>query len=97
MASGKSLCSILEVMRRMGVALLWLLLNANGVFPFRLLPFRLLPFRLLPFRLLPFRLLSNVKSVPFRLLSIFLYIVIFKGILIKPVHICTTLMGQKKV
>ena len=51
-----------------------------GVFPFRLLPFRLLPFRLLPFRLLPFRLLSNVKSVPFRLLSIFLYTVSFLGV-----------------
>ena len=55
----------------------WMLSGNDGVFPFRLLPFRLLPFCLLPFRLLPFRLLPNVKSVPFRLLSIFLYIVIF--------------------
>ena len=68
----------------------------NGVFPFRLLPFRLLPFCLLPFRLRPFCLLSIVKSVPFRLHSRFCTLPSFKGILIRPVHICTTLMGQKK-
>ena len=50
-----------------------------GVIPVSLLPFRLLPFCLLPFRLLSFHLLSNVKSVPFRLHSRFLYFDIFKG------------------
>ena len=68
----------------------------SGVFPFRLLPFCLLPFRLLPFRLLQFRLLSIVKSVPFRLHSRFCTLPSFKGILIRPVHICTILIGQKK-
>ena len=58
---------------------------SSGVFPFRLLPFRLLPFRLLPFRLLPFRLLSNVKSVPFRLLSKGGLIFAFDGKLLKKI------------